>query len=48
MTRFDGMLVRLVLGVVIGFAAVGPFSLALNWPITTVNVVIDLPPPGAQ
>jgi hypothetical protein len=44
----DTMLMKIVLGVVIGFVAIGPFSVALNWPITTVNVVIDLPPPAPQ
>jgi hypothetical protein len=42
----DGTLMRIVLGVIIGFAALGPFSLALNWPITSTTVMIDLPPPA--
>lgn len=44
----DSTLMKIVLGVVIGFVAMGPFSVALNWPTRTVNVVIDLPPPAPQ
>ena len=44
----DGLLIRIALGITIGFVAGGPLSVALTWPATTTNVVIDLPPPGAQ